>query len=247
MREVLKCAVVVCLVQTLTPAWNTRAATLPESSNISGVPVYATADENASVIAMLAAGETPTPIAESRIAGGKRWYLVKTRSGVLGWLKDADNKQSKSVQRFFRSLPFEAGNIAVESRTDTAVGRDGVVPVTIYGRAVVVPVTFNHSITANLLLDTGASMTIVSRRVATALALPIAGTARLSGIGGTVNTSIIRVASVKVSDVEVSDMAVSVHDVSKSSGFEGLLGMDFLSRFQVSVDSEKKLLLLSPK
>jgi predicted aspartyl protease len=115
------------------------------------------------------------------------------------------------------------------------------------GRSVIVPVTFNRSVNANLLLDTGASMTMISPRLATTLALPSTGAGLFSGIGGTVSAPIARVESIKVGDAEISGMAVSVHDVSRFPHFEGLLGMDFLGRFQVSVDAAKKLLVLTPK
>jgi len=247
---VLKLVIFTLSAQLLSPPWSASTATLKEASDIIGIPVYAAADESTSVIGRLADGENPTPVAESRGAGGIRWYLVKTKSGVVGWLKHTENEQSKNVADFFRSLPAERVSIAIEPRArSTAANQSGAVtvPVTVNGRAVIVPVTFNRSVNANLLLDTGASMTMISRRVATALALSTTGAALLSGIGGTVSAPIARIESVQVGDVEVTGMAVSVHDISRPAQFEGLLGMDFLGRFQVSVDSAKKLLVLTPK
>ena len=220
------------------------------ASGIAGTPLYAAADDSTPAIGMLAIGEKVTPIAETRGAAGMKWYLVKTRSGVIGWMKHKDNEQSKDVESFFRSLPAEPAGIAVEIQSSSAAAaRRGavIIPVTMSGRSVIVPVTFNRSIDANLLLDTGASMTMISRRLATALALPSTGAGLFSGIGGTVTAPIAHVESIKVGDAEVSGMAVSIHDVSRFPQFEGLLGMDFLGRFQVSVDSAKKLLILTPK
>lgn len=239
------------LIAQVASLWSTaRAATPQDAPNLNRIPVYAAADENSVVLGSLSGGEKPTPLAESRSAGGIRWYLVKTTSGVVGWVKETDHEQSKSIANFFRSLPAEPVTLATEPSIGSPIAaRTGAVsiPIRVNGRAVIVPVTFNRSVETNLLLDTGASMTMISRRVAAALALPATGTALLAGIGGTVNVPILRVASVQVGVVEVNDMAVSVHDLSRSAPFEGLLGMDFLGRFDVAVDSVKKLLVLAPK
>lgn len=212
--------------------------------------IYASADDNALPIGTLAAGETVTPIAETQGAGGVKWYLVKSRSGVVGWIKQGGSEQSKKVDHFFRSLPPGPSGIAVPIPTTSAAAaakNAAIIPVTLSRGAIIVPVTFNGTVTANLLLDTGASMTMISRRVASNLALPAIASGLISGIGGTINAQIARVESIKVGDAEVGGMPVSIHDISRFPRFEGLLGMDFLSRFHVSVDSTKQLLVLTPK
>jgi aspartyl protease family protein len=113
--------------------------------------------------------------------------------------------------------------------------------------SIIVPVTLNRTLNANLLLDTGASMTMVSRRIATALALYATSSRQFSGVGGNVTAQIARVDSLKVGDAEVNGMPVSIHDLSQTPVFEGLLGMDFLGRFQVSVDTAKRVLVLNPR
>jgi hypothetical protein len=42
-------------------------------------------------------------------------------------------------------------------------------------------------------------------------------------------------------------MQVSIHDRIMELGYEGLLGFDFLGRFQMSVDSDKQVLVLTPR
>ncbi|MGH7797683.1 MAG: aspartyl protease family protein [Candidatus Binatia bacterium] len=236
--------------QPISPAWAGSAETPHAAPATAGIPVYAAADDSALTIGTLAMGEKVTPIAETQSGGGIKWYLVKTKSGVVGWIRHKDNEQSKNAENFFRSLPTEPAGIAVEIQPSSAdAARRGavIIPVHVKGRSVIVPVTFNRSVNANLLLDTGASMTMISRRLATNLALPSSGAGLFAGIGGTVSAQIARVDSIKVGDAEVSGMAVSIHDVSRSPQFDGLLGMDFLGRFQVSVDAAKKLLVLTPR
>ena len=169
---------------------------------------------------------------------------------MLGWIKQDDSEPSKKAYDFFRSLPAEPTRVAVEIPTTleaTAAKDTMIVPVTLSGGAIIVPVTFNGSVTANLLLDTGASMTMISHRLASDLALPAIGSRSFFGIGGTVNAAIARVDSIKVGDAEVGGMQVSIHDISRFPRLQGLLGMDFLGRFNVSVDSAKKLLVLRRK
>jgi hypothetical protein len=226
------------------------AETPREAPAAAEIPVYAAADYSALQIGTLAMGEKVTPLAESQSGGGIKWYLVKTKSGVVGWIRHTDDQQSKTAENFFRSLPTEPAGIAVEIQSTSAgAARLGavIIPVRVNGRSVIVPVTFNHSLNANLLLDTGASMTMISRRLATNLALASTGAGLFSGIGGTVSAQIARVDSIKVGDAEVSGMTVSIHDVSRFPQFDGLLGMDFLGRFQVSVDATKKLLVLTAR
>jgi predicted aspartyl protease len=117
-------------------------------------------------------------------------------------------------------------------------------PVLVRGRHVVVPVTFNETVTGNLVLDTGASQTMISKRLANELRLYSSGGGTRVGIGGAVFVSTSSIESVRVGDAEVKNLRVSIHD----SAFEdGLLGIDFLGRFQMSLDMEKRVLTLAPR
>jgi len=212
-----------------------------------GIQVYATADDVSPPVGILPPGANVKPIAESRGAGGVKWYLVKIPQGVTGWIKQTDSTEAKKIADFFRKLPAEPSGMAIEIPNGSAAAAPRgavIVPINFSGRAVIVPVTFNRLITANLVLDTGASMTMITGTVAANLRIPTTGSGYFTGIGGTVRAQVARVDSVKVGDAEVGGMTISIHDPLRNSSFEGLLGMDFLGRFQVSVDPEKKLLIL---
>jgi hypothetical protein len=56
-----------------------------------------------------------------------------------------------------------------------------------------------------------------------------------------------RLGSLKVGDAEVQDLIVSIHDFSPDPRVEGLLGLDFLKNFQLSLDAKRSLLLLGPR
>jgi len=115
------------------------------------------------------------------------------------------------------------------------------------GGHAIVPVTFNNSVTANLMVDTGAGRTMVSKRIATDLRLHSTGFGTGYGVGGRVTVSIARVESVKVGEVEIKNMPISIHDFSPDPRYEGLLGTDFLGRFQMALDSAKQVMVLTPR
>jgi predicted aspartyl protease len=66
-------------------------------------------------------------------------------------------------------------------------------------------------------------------------------------LGGPVWVGIVRLDWLKVGAAEVNDLSILVHDFSSDPRVEGLLGIDFLSRFQVGLDSQKHLIVLSPR
>jgi predicted aspartyl protease len=112
------------------------------------------------------------------------------------------------------------------------------------GTWIVVPVTFNRALSAHLQLDTGASVTMVSSRIASNLGLVTLGSKRGVTVGGIITVPTARLNSLNVGAAEVNDLVVSIHNFSAHPRIEGLLGMDFLKHFHVSLDADRKLLLL---
>ena len=234
----------------LSLAWG--ASPDPDQAITHGAPIqiYATADDNALPVGTIASGESAKPLAETQGPGGAKWYLVKTRSGVVGWIKQTESEQAKKVESFFKSLPREAAAtaITIPSISSTAVPRGAIiVPVLSTGPSTIVTVTLNRSNNANLMVDTGATSTIVSRRLAGLLSLRPIGNATAHTVGGVIGVAIARLQSLKVGEAEVTDLPVVIHDFSPDPRFEGLLGMDFLGRYQIGLDVQRQVLVLSNK
>ena len=213
-------------------------------------PIYSVPDETSAVAGTLGPGEAVTPLAETVGAGGMKWHLVKTKSGIVGWLKQSDSDQSKKVDDFFKALPRE--NLAVPVTipvTSAAAAPRGaiIVPVQFAGRAAIVSVVLNRTVSANLILDTGATSTVISRRLAGVLSVRPVGTAIGQTVGGVISAPIARLTSLKVGAAEIADLSVIVHDFSRDPRIDGLLGMDFLGQYHVGLDSQKQLLVLSPR
>ena len=215
-----------------------------------GLQIFAAPEETGQVIGILGAGESMTPLAETHGGGGLKWYLIKTQSGLIGWIKQGDSEQSKKADSFFKSLPADpaAVTVSIPNISSSAAPQGAImVPVTYSRNVITVPVTFNRRLTANLIVDTGASMTTVSHRIAKGLSLYSTSSGYFAGIGGVVRTPIAHVDFVKVGEAEVGHMEVSIQDFSRNPKVEGLLGMDFLGRYQVGFDSKRQLLILSPR
>jgi hypothetical protein len=214
------------------------------------IQVYSAAGDDAQIVETLSAGERVTPMAETQGIGGVKWYLVKTPSGTIGWIRQNDNEHSKKVDSFFKALPPEQASTAVAiPNISSATAPRGaiIIPILSTGRSTVVTVTLNRTITANLTLDTGATNTVISRRLAGLLSLRPSGNAAVQTVGGVIAVTVARLQSLKVGDAEANDLPVIVHDFSRDPRLEGLLGMDFLGRYRIGLDIQKQVLVLLPR
>jgi len=217
------------------------------------VQVYASADDASPVIESVSDGRSLAPIAEMTGAGGVKWFMVKTKSGNVGWIKAGDNSAAK-IDDHFHALPKDSNSIGPVSEAPTPAAittpRGAItIPVRIERRKVLVPVTLSNGVsstTGTLVVDTGASQTMISKRLARQLRLGAVDTQSGKGIGVAYVTDVGQVESVKVGVAEVRNMRVTINDGSNAFGAEGLLGYDFLGRFRMSVDADKKVMVLIP-
>jgi predicted aspartyl protease len=210
--------------------------------------LFTAPEESSPSLEMDQQDEVVAALAQSLGSGGTEWYLVRTKSGAVGWIKSGATDATKKFNSSFKSLSSEPS----PSLTSVPVSRGGrsgaiTVPLDTRGSLAVVAVTFNRRLTANLALDTGATKTMISRRIAEQLALHSSGSALVSGIGGTVSASYARIESISVGQAGVANLLVAVHDFSRSPRYEGLLGLDFLGNFNVAMDTKRQLLVLTPR
>jgi clan AA aspartic protease (TIGR02281 family) len=101
---------------------------------------------------------------------------------------------------------------------------------------------------ARLLIDTGASLTMLTpatlKRHGHA-AHETGKTGVFSTANGRVRAPIYRLDTLSIGDWQVSGLEVGVLDLGES-GIDGLLGMNFLNHFQFFIDQNESLLRLSP-
>ena len=135
-----------------------------------------------------------------------------------------------------RLLPVEPQAVNLESGV--------AIPVRRIGQLYVVPVELNGARTAHLILDTGASHTILSQELVRDLALMPSdfrpGLVVLKTAAGSVDAQVVRIDSMKIATAEVKNSSAAVHTVPDfPPGIDGLLGLSFLHQFEVTLDSSK--------
>jgi hypothetical protein len=95
-------------------------------------------------------------------------------------------------------------------------------------------------------LDTGAGMTVISKKFAAELGLKTEGDMQGSGVGGNVGVSFATLPAYSIKGIEFSEQKVAVIDMdalNRMVGFEmaGILGFDFWSRFVTKIDYANEL------
>lgn len=109
-------------------------------------------------------------------------------------------------------------------------------------------IRLNDARTARFVVDTGASLCVVSPEVAADLGLrpdPGAEMVPMQVVGGVTAGPRVSLASVRAGDAEVEDVAAVIHAIGP--GIDGLLGNSFLGRFTVTLEPDKGVLVLRPR
>ena len=93
----------------------------------SGVALYAQQDEETDRIGTLEKGEALFPIAES--VGRGIWYMVRTKQGVIGWVRAIDVEVSSQVKDTFKEKETSSSSWAARTEDGrTFVGTFSVAP-----------------------------------------------------------------------------------------------------------------------
>ena len=118
------------------------------------------------------------------------------------------------------------------------------------GAALLVPVHVNGEGPFDFVLDTGATVTCIDAALADSLSLPpLRGAVGMgAGATGAGQLRLVRMDSVRVAGARASGLPGCVLDLAhiRSVGFEadGLLGLNFLKPFRVTLDFERSVLIL---
>ena len=139
----------------------------------------------------------------------------------------------------------EQHNQGPHSETDLTI------PLEKLGGSFIVQATLNNGRAARLIVDTGASMTVLSTNIA--IDLGILGTTdnellTVNTAGGSVQVNMNYLHSLNVGEAEAQHVAVAIHDLPDiPEQIDGLLGMSFLKHFLITLDAEHSRLILRPK
>lgn len=213
--------------------------------------LFTAPDESSPQIKAPETDDTLSPVAETIGSGGTKWYLVKTRSGIVAWIKAGASDEAKRTEDFFKSLSNRhASVLAVETpSTSPNLALSGTirVPIQMNGSAAFVTAMLDRKVQTLMLLDTGASYTVVSRQLAISLGLNESSHAAIATANGLIKVALARLGSIRVGAAEATNLTVAIHNISTNPKLGGLLGLDFLSRFHTSIDSRRQLLILAPR
>ncbi|PYM96924.1 MAG: hypothetical protein DME04_00525 [Candidatus Rokuibacteriota bacterium] len=148
----------------------------------------------------------------------------------------------EAIRRQF-DVQFSAGQLSAPARSTT-------VPLRLAGTLSLVSVVVN-GVTASLLLDTGATLTVLRPAFARRASIDVLADApKMSSVvvgGQRYEVPLVRVRSLAVGDVTVEGIDVGVIEtLGNLPGVDGLLGGNFLSHFKVTIDRTGQRLTFEP-
>jgi predicted aspartyl protease len=116
------------------------------------------------------------------------------------------------------------------------------------GQPIVASATINGTTAAKLVVDTAAERTQIVPRVLTAAGVLPAKDAsgETQAASGTTGGPTVQIGSLAVGGLRVEKFSVVAQDTAREN-VDGLLGRDFLDRFQVVIDSDNGIATLSPR
>ncbi len=127
----------------------------------------------------------------------------------------------------------------------TAIG----VPIVQQGGGIFVRGRVNEQVETSLLVDTGATLCVLTKATADRLGLtstPLARIVTVHTASGTIEAPLVQVDLIQVGGAEVRSVDAIIHDVPGfPSEVGGILGLSFLKRFTVEIDQEEGVMLLS--
>lgn len=122
------------------------------------------------------------------------------------------------------------------------------VPVTKTGDHYIVTAIINDQEPVKLIIDTGASLTVLSPEIMRGLNIEekdVLQYMNFSTANGVVSAPVILVDKIKVQNYIVSNVKVGILPSFSRSNVDGLLGMNFLNQFAFFIDQENSMLELS--
>ncbi|HVO84215.1 MAG TPA: aspartyl protease family protein, partial [Syntrophobacteria bacterium] len=151
--------------------------------------------------------------------------------------KEAGKEAVKKAEKPERETKEEAKGLQTIVRFSTSNGH------------MVVPVLLNDAAEARLVFDTGAEMTVLSRKTAEGLGLRPGGQrpVRLQTIASQIQAPVATLSSLQCGEMRRTNLPVAVVDFDLGREVDGILGMDFLGNYAIGIESESSRIVLKPR
>jgi clan AA aspartic protease (TIGR02281 family) len=176
-----------------------------------------------------------------------RWI---DQNGVVHFTDSIHNIPEARRATAVRIKAQEPPRPAAPSKASPATVAKASVPFEKRGQVVVVEVVLNNSVPARLVVDTGATYTMISAATAKELSIDPQRAPRtmpFQTANGVIQAPLTNLESVIVGGMEIKNLTAAIHDAVPSAQVAGLLGLNFLSNFRLDIDTEKGILHLEKK
>ncbi len=101
---------------------------------------------------------------------------------------------------------------------------------------------------AHMALDTGARFSVIALRIARELGFEpdkLEPSVNVVGATGSAPAALLRLASVSLLGLEVRNLRVICHELPSRLGLQGILGINFLNRFNIEISYETETVTLA--
>ena len=184
----------------------------------------------------------------SSLLSAAEYYRWVDQNGVVHFTDNMHNipeKQRTTANRIQAKESPRAAEPAPRSEVTKAS-----IPFEKQGQVVVIEAMLNGRTPAKLIVDTGATYTMISAATAKELAIEPNASARrlpIQTANGMIQAPVTSLESINVGGVEMKNLAAVIHDALPNSQVAGLLGLNFLINFRMDIDIQKGLLHLEKK
>ena len=184
----------------------------------------------------------------SGLLSAAEYYRWVDHNGVVHFTDNMHNipeKQRGTADRIQAKGSPKAAEPAQRSEATKAS-----IPFEKQGQVVVIEAMLNGKSRAKLVVDTGATYTMISAATAKELDIDPGRSQRtlpFQTANGVIQAPLASLESINVGGVEIRDLTAAIHDIAPNSQVAGLLGLNFLSNFRMDIDTQKGLLHLEKK
>lgn len=154
--------------------------------------------------------------------------------------------QNLEIRRDNHWIPYAAN--ADQPRQPT-LALTTIVPYRTDQAVMTIPVTLNQALEQIFAVDTGSSYTIISQAVADALRLqpdPELAPMTLHTANGDIQVPLVNITSLTIGELTTYNLVAAIHDLPNTTAISGLLGLNLLDRFTLTVDTARQQMTFTP-